>query len=464
MALKAQDTSRQRGRMKTDYQVVVLGGGPAGCATALALLNQGVERILVVESSRYDKVRVGESIPPDSGLLLRRLGVWDDFLAQEHEPCLGSCSSWGSDAVGYNDFLLNPHGNGWHLDRRRFDALLAHCAFRAGADVRIATRFEGCAGDASSGFRLRLRSNKPFTKAASTDRGFEKKSAGPVSETAKRTRAPRQDHGEHEVSARFVVDATGPGARFARAQGADRRHHDRLVCVMGFLQLTEASNFSRLTFLEAVEYGWWYAAKLPGERLAVAVASDRRIIKNIGVADQEGWLSRLNQTRHLSRELSGTGLIPGSLKACTASSSLLVPSAGEGWLAVGDAASTYDPIASQGVHKALADGLQAGRAIASCLGGDQDGMRRYRPGTSRRFADYLSNRDSFYSMEQRWPESDFWRLRRGATSASNPLTGQAPDQADRSETHQPASLRSAAYAQAGAKRPGDGRPENFHDQ
>jgi hypothetical protein len=47
-----------------------------------------------------------------------------------------------------------------------------------------------------------------------------------------------------------------------------------LLCITGFFDLPAAGQFSRLTMLEAVEYGWWYAARLPDNRLAVSVATD----------------------------------------------------------------------------------------------------------------------------------------------------------------------------------------------
>ena len=103
-------------------------------AAALTLAGQGVEKVLVVESSAYEQPRIGESIPPDSRHLFAELGLLEAFLAEGHEPCLGSCSSWGADELGYNDFLFNPYGNGWHLDRRRFDAFLADA--RAGDFTR----------------------------------------------------------------------------------------------------------------------------------------------------------------------------------------------------------------------------------------------------------------------------------------------------------------------------------------
>jgi len=104
-----------------EYDVVVLGGGPAGCAAAIALRQHEVDRVLVVEAGHYEAERIGEGIPPDTRTLLQRLGVWNEFLKEGHDACLGSCSSWGTAELGFNDFLFNPLGNGWHLERKRFD-------------------------------------------------------------------------------------------------------------------------------------------------------------------------------------------------------------------------------------------------------------------------------------------------------------------------------------------------------
>ncbi len=174
------------------------------------------------------------------------------------------------------------------------------------------------------------------------------------------------------VRARFTVDATGMQARFARRLGAKRLFHDRLICVAAFFELPTASHFSSLTMLEAVEYGWWYAAKLPNCRLATAVASDPEIIKQAALNRKDNWLARLKETNYISSKLAGCPFIEDSLLVCSAPSFLLDKAAGNGWLAVGDAASTYDPISSQGIYKALSDGLQAANVIAVCLRGYAD--------------------------------------------------------------------------------------------
>ena len=47
----------------------------------------------------------------------------------------GTQSAWGNTDPYDDEFLFSTHGTGWHVDRLRFDALLAECAERAGAAV-----------------------------------------------------------------------------------------------------------------------------------------------------------------------------------------------------------------------------------------------------------------------------------------------------------------------------------------
>jgi len=83
---------------------------------------------------------------------------------------------------------------------------------------------------------------------------------------------------------------TGIRSCFARRMGARRDFVDKLVCVAAYFELSDRDCFSRLTMLEAVEDGWWYAAKLPKGQLAVVVASDPQIVKEIGLHRSDRWL------------------------------------------------------------------------------------------------------------------------------------------------------------------------------
>ena len=91
----------------------------------------------------------------------------------------------------------------------------------------------------------------------------------------------------------------------------------------------------------------------------------------------------------MANQLSCCRFIDNSLVVCPAPSFLLDKPAGKGWLAVGDAASAYDPISSQGIHKALSDGLEAANAIAPWLDGGADKLAEYGSSVANRFDVYL---------------------------------------------------------------------------
>lgn len=359
--------------------VVIIGGGIAGCAAALALRHRGIDGVLIVEAGNYEAFQIGETIPPDSRLLLERLRAWEGFAEEGQEPCLGSCSSWGDDSVGYNDFLLNPHGTGWHLDRRKFGAFLAKKAKLSGAEV------------------------KSGNVVVSTERAGED-----VFSLLLETR-----EGVQRIAARFVIDATGARFRLANTMGARPLVHDRLLWVGARLDCPAEGDFCRLTMLEAVEEGWWYAARVPDRRVVVAIATDAETNKRAMLHRADGWLPHLRKTRHMKTWLADCKFHrdqPMSIRS--APSFVLDRVCGTNWLAVGDAASAYDPIASQGIHKALLDGLHAGAAIADDLAGVGGAFDGYQASIFARFNDYLEIRDYFYDLERRWPSSPFWRNRR----------------------------------------------------
>jgi flavin-dependent dehydrogenase len=361
-------------------RVAILGGGPAGCATALSLLAAGIgpDELVLIEASNYTHERIGETIAPDSRQLFAELGVLEAFLREGHEPCHGSASSWGSDELGYNDFVFSPYGHGWHLDRRRFDAWLAAEVQARGVECKQGLRF--------------LDVIEPGTDGALLVLGDAR--------------------GERErVHVRFVVDATGTRSRYACRMGARRRDLDRLVSVAAFFRLPEGAEFLRRTVLEAVEYGWWYVARLPDRRIAVALATSHALFKQRRFDRPREWLAALVGTRHVVAQLTACEPEPGSLSICTAPSFVLDRAYGDHWLAVGDAACAYDPISSQGICKALAEGLSAGSRIAEFLAGRGDALATAQRELEQRFDAYARVRSHYYRLEQRWPDAPFWRER-----------------------------------------------------
>ena len=371
-------TGQRNGTSRVDTAVadtVVVGGGPAGAATARALALSGC-RVLLVEPGGGSGFRIGESVPPDLRPVLQRLELLDGFLAERHDPCLGSVSCWGDDRPGYNDFLLNPNGHGWHLDRRRFDTFLREAATAAGAEIRYGARLTGTR-ETADGLHLTLSDPDGTTWTA---------------------------------LAGFAVDATGLSARLARVMGARRRYDDRLICLSATFNADPDLPMARLTRLEAADCGWWYAARLPHGRLVVALTTDAATLRRLRLGEPEPWRRRLLRTDQISRLLPYWPT-PDGLHRDAAPSARLDPVAGRRWLAVGDAALAFDPIMSEGIHKALANGVAAAQVIGRLRAGDPDALAAYARHVARRHRDYLDTRQQFYDLERRWPQAPFWQAR-----------------------------------------------------
>lgn len=355
---------------------MVVGGGIAACATSIALVRKGVRVGLSYSVTTRPQLVVGETVPPDVRKLLRELGAWEKFLEQRHEASLGSCSAWGGTELGYNDFMLNAQGCGWHLDRARFEALLLDQA-----------KYSGVV-------------NFPIAKCVSLEEGSD---GGVV------LSAVIPNGAVQRLQARYIVDATGSRSAVARRLHAQQIPLDRLSFVYGFFDTPQAAVTSQLTLLEAQELGWWYRARLPDRRLAVAFASDASIIRDRNLAHAKEWLALLRTTSHVAPAIEGYRL--KDIVVRVAPSFRLDRVVGPNWLAVGDAAATCDPISSQGIMSALEDGIRAAATIADALNGNSESNGRYAQYLDARYNDYVVIRNYLYGLERRWPKSPFWRRR-----------------------------------------------------
>jgi flavin-dependent dehydrogenase len=361
------------------FDVVILGAGAAGCATALALHAAGITDIALVEAGSSVRTDwVGESLPPDVSGPLRKLGLWEMFQADGHEPCLGSCSAWGGPELGYNDFLVNVSGPGWHIHRPRFDGLFRRAAAARDIPIRFGHRLTGAeALELEGGFRLLLGS----------------------------------ESGDTVLLARHVVDATGPRGAFARCIGSPSVRHDLLVFITATAALPPGAWSSRLTMTETVADGWWYAAALPGNYLSLAFATDPEISRIRRLDQPATWLEALASTRHIGPRLAGTPFGLGPLVVRAVAVSERKRPCGARWTAVGDAAAVFDPLGSEGIYKALDDGIRAAEVIEASLRHDRDRSADYAAHVAANARDHLALRRQFYALERQWPDSAFWTNR-----------------------------------------------------
>jgi len=367
----------------TDIPVVIVGGGPAGAATALSLNRLGYNRLTVLchQDDRVDRNAIGECLPPGAHAVMRRLGLDALLEGEAHRPCPGSWSLWGSDQPGFNDFLLDPNGRGYHLDRSRFNGQLLEALVNAGVELMRPARLTSVT-PTPAGFGLSGTMNgRPFDRAT------------PV-----------------------LVDASGAAAAAVRRLGVARNVFDDLIAVCGFVDCPNAPVRPDHTLLEGDDSGWWYGARLPGERCLLSFTSDWRTVRERGVDTEEGFVDAYRRTRLLSRHLPCPK--PGELDRVIKPAPVAILSGVAGvveqgvWLAVGDAACSFDPISSAGITKALDQGHLAANAIDTwCRTGQSDGLLDYQTDVFTEFSEHIKLRQQHYLAEYRHRGGEFWRRR-----------------------------------------------------
>jgi flavin-dependent dehydrogenase len=144
----------------------------------------------------------------------------------------------------------------------------------------------------------------------------------------------------------------------------------------------------------------------------VAYLTDADLIAPQSLCTQKCFLSLINRTAHVRTHTTACGYAVQTTPRGTAAHSARLDSfAGEGWLAIGDAALAFDPLSSQGMLTALYTGLEAGLTLDAQLSGDADATTRYCQRLTSIYEAYMRNLSGYYSLEERWPDRTFWQRR-----------------------------------------------------
>ena len=133
-----------------------------------------------------------------------------------------------------------------------------------------------------------------------------------------------------------------------------------------------------------------------------------------------GWNVLLGKTHHVRRLLVEYGWQSNEApRAMVANSSRLTSIVGDGWLAAGDSAFSYDPLSSQGILAALTAGRAAAHAALKTLQGGREEPQLYERKSITEYAVYQRLLKTVYTAEQRWPRAAFWKRRHDMHTGAN---------------------------------------------
>jgi flavin-dependent dehydrogenase len=277
--------------------------------------------------------------------------------------------------------MLNPEGGGWHVDRVCFDRALVHRVQNLGVTV-VPGRILSC-----------RQVSEPGKPSVAHRVGYEENPAADVK----------------QMTAKWLVDASGKHAVIAKRYGVQRVRLDTQMAAVAWLQPPTADR-DDTTRIKSTENGWWYSARLPDGSRVLAFFTEPQQAANYAKLPGH-FVQAANRSQVLPDPVSESAILNG-VSVVNAGVSRLGRAVGDGWLAVGDAALSFDPLSSQGMFFALFSGIRgADSIIATDRKADVDHLRVYQQKLDRVFDAHQQARFYHYSTELRFAASPYWQQR-----------------------------------------------------
>lgn len=322
-----------------DFDVVVIGAGPAGSVAATLLHNKG-HRVQVVERQNFPRFSIGESLLPQCMTFLEEAGMLEEVQARAENlgfQFKNGASFVRGDETTEFDFrqkFTPGWGTTYQVQRAAFDELLARQAESQG--VSIAWGHEITAADMNGEW--------------------------PVL-------AVRNEDGEdYQLSARFVLDASGFGRILPRLLNLDRPSDfpSRASLFTHLRDTMSAEQFDRnkirITVHPQRKDVWYWLIPFGGGRSSVGVVAPVEFFEGLPEDPTERLQQVLAQDASLQALLHDAEyLMPA--RQITGYASDVSQLWGKGFALLGNAGEFLDPVFSSGVTIAMKSASLAATAL-----------------------------------------------------------------------------------------------------
>ncbi len=321
--------------MHDSYDAVVVGGGPAGAAAATRLAQRG-RKVLVLESERFPRFHIGESLLPLGDKVFQELGVADKiaragFVQKFGAQLLTAC---GGHRVLF-DFRQATHVDPpwtFQVHRAEFDQLMLDHAVEHGAVLR-----HGRARD----FRI----------------------------DAHGVHVDWQDSNgqSQQVAAKVLVDATGRVGFVAKKHGVrvpdEQLKKAAVYAHFRGVPVDDGPRGGDTRIVSLPKLGWVWFIPLKHGVMSVGAVLDMSDYQSRAKGDPETIFREALAQAPAAQRLIANAERVGDFAVESGFSYRASRYCGERWFLAGDAGSFLDPIFSTGVLMALRSGREAADAI-----------------------------------------------------------------------------------------------------
>jgi halogenation protein CepH len=385
---------------RNEFDVVVVGGGPAGSTLGSLVAMQG-HRVLLLERETFPRYQIGESLLPATVQgICRLLGVSDEIAAAGFPRKRGGTFRWGANpepwtfSFSVSPRIAGPSSFAYQVERSRFDKILLDNAVRKGVTVR-----QNCAvldvvedGDRVTGVR--------FTA---------------------------EDGTEQVVHGRYVVDASGNTSGLHKRVGGTREYSEffRSLALFGYFENGKrlpAPNSGNI-LSAAFPGGWFWYIPLSDTLTSVGAVVRREDAAKIQGDPEVALRGLIAECPLIAEFLAGATRVTtgqyGQIRVRKDYSYHQTAFWRPGLALIGDAACFVDPVFSSGVHLATYSALLAARSINSVLAGrfdEQTVFTEFESRYRREFAVFYEFLMSFYDMHVD-EDSYFWSAKKVTRSS-----------------------------------------------
>ncbi|WP_373303092.1 NAD(P)/FAD-dependent oxidoreductase [Streptomyces fructofermentans] len=357
-----------------DFDVIVIGGGPAGATTAALLAKRG-HRVLVLERERFPRYHIGESLIPGVMVPMEELGLKERMEAKGFERKYGGTLVWGNNEVPWN-FSFTTGGRipyAFHTRRADLDTMILDRARELGAFVVE----EATVKDS-------IEENGRVVGLKYTVRGLD---------------------GTHEARASLVIDASGQ-ARVIGRKYSEITWNEQLRNVAVW---TYFDNCHRLPgdewtniLIEGTQEGWFWGIPIDKGVFSVGYVTRSDVANQSDKSLEELFVSEIESTTKL-KELLKDATPAAGYRTARDWSYTNDRFHGDGWVLVGDAAAFVDPLFSTGVALATLAGSTLSKIVDQILKHpeiEEKALDRYSNAYRDFFDDIRSFVEGFYDRSK----------------------------------------------------------------
>jgi flavin-dependent dehydrogenase len=371
-------------------QALVIGGGPAGSTTATLLARNGVD-VTLLESSRFPRYHIGESLLPSILPVMDLLGAREKMEAYGYTRKQGAYLEWGRESWPLNfGELAGDRTYAFQVIRSEFDQMLLQHAAEQGAHV-----FEGV--EVRS---LHFEGDRPVRA------GYLIKSEnGETGEMG-------------EISFDYLIDASGRNGVMANHYLKNRRYHDvfKNIAFWGYWKDYDRLGTGRAGDIAvgSIPNGWLWGIPLHDGTMSVGVVLHKdALAAKRGTSMDDIYCQSIEASPLLSRVLENATLV-SPLKTETDYSYTAEQFSGPGYFLAGDAACFLDPLLSSGVHLATFSGMLSAASISSILSGEvteEEAISFFEKSYRQAYLRFLVFLSAFYDIN-RGKDAYFWEAQR----------------------------------------------------